>query len=81
MDVLTIISVVLGAVAVIASGFWLKAKGKLAAVKKLAKESYDLVSVAIAAVDDNAIDKAEIDAIKKEAVEVLAAWKALIGKV
>ena len=80
MDVLTIVSVVLGAIAVIASGFWLKAKGKLAAIKKLAKESYDLVTVAIDAVDDNAISKEEVASIKKEAQEVKAAWKALIGK-
>lgn len=80
MDVLTIISVVLGAVAALAGGFWLKAKNKLGAVKNLAKESYDLVNVCVEALDDNALDKAEVAAIKKEAEEVKAAWKVLIGK-
>ena len=80
MDVLTVVSVVLGAIAVLAGGFWLKAKNKLSAIKNLAKESYDLVTVAIDAVGDNAISKAEVAAIKKEALEVKAAWKVLIGK-
>lgn len=80
MDVLTIISVVLGAIAALAGGFWLKAKGKLSQVRSLAKESYDLVNVAVSALDDNTLSKEEVAAIKKEAEEVKVAWKVLIGK-
>ena len=80
MDVLTLVSVVLGALAILSGGFWAKAKGKLGAVKNLAKQTYDLVDVAVGAVDDNKIEKAEVEAIKKEAQEVKAAWQALIGK-
>jgi len=65
---------------VLAGGFWLKAKGKLGKVKDLARETYELVDTAIAAVDDNKIEKSEVEAIKKEAQDVKAAWQSLIGK-
>ena len=80
MDVLTIISIVLGAIAALFGGFWLKAKGKLSQIKTLAKESYDLVNVSVSALDDNTLSKEEVAAIKKEALEVKVAWKNLMGK-
>jgi len=80
MDWTVIVSAVLGLAAVVASGFFLKAKGKLNLVKTLGKEAVDVLIVAIEALDDNTIDKAEVEAIKKEALELKGAWKALIGK-
>ena len=78
--ILTVVSIVLGLVATIAGVFWGKAKGKLNAVKNLSKETFDLVKVAIEAIDDNKIDKAEVDKIKQEAMEVRTAWRVLVGK-
>ena len=80
MDVLTIVSVVLGAVAVIASGFWLKAKGKLSQVADLVKQAYEVVAKVNEILEDNAIDKTEVEELKKEAQDVKDAFKALIGK-
>ena len=80
MDWTVIVSAALGLVAVIASGFFLKAKGKLRQVVTLGKEALDVAMVAVDALEDNAIDKTEVEAIKKEALELKGAWKALIGK-
>lgn len=78
--ILTLVSVGLGVLATVAGVFWGKAKGKLAALKNLSKETFDLVRVAVEALDDDKIDKAEIEKIKQEAVEVRTAWRVLIGK-
>lgn len=80
MDWTVIVSAALGLLAVIASGFFLKAKGKLKQVVTLGKEALDVAMVAVDALEDNAIDKAEVEAIKKEALELKGAWQALIGK-
>ena len=79
--ILTLVSVGLGLIATVAGGFWLKAKGKLSDIKTLAKETADLVTVAVNAIDDNKITPEEVAQIKKEAVEVKAAWRKLIGRV
>ena len=81
MDWTVIVSAALGLLAVIASGFFLKAKGKLKQVVTLGKEALDVAVAAVDALEDNAIDKSEVEAIKKEALELKAAWKALLGKV
>jgi len=80
MDVLTIVSVVLGAIAVLAGGFWLKAKGKLSQAATLVKEAYDVVTKVNEILEDNTITKDELVELKKEAGEVKAALYALIGK-
>ena len=80
MDVWTIVSAALGLISVIAGGFWLKAKGKLSQIKALVKEGYDVIQVAIDSVADDKITKEEAEAVKKEAQEFTAAFKALIGK-
>jgi len=80
MDIGTIITLVMSAVAALAGGFWLKAKGKLGQIKDLIKEGADVVIVAVEAVGDDTLTKEEIEAIKKEAGEAVAAFKALIGK-
>ena len=79
-DVGTIVSLVLGIVAAVAGGFWLKAKGKLAQVRDLIKEGADVVNVAVDAVGDDKLTPEEIESIKKEAKEVVVAFKALIGR-
>jgi len=80
MDLWTIISAVLGLVAVIAGGFWLKAKGKISQAATLIKEAYEVVAKVNSILEDNKIDKAEVEELKKELVDVKAAFKALIGK-
>ena len=80
MDIWTIVSAALGLVAVVGGGAYLKAKGKLADAQNLVKEGYDVVRVAVEAVGDDKITKEEAQAIKKEALEVVAAFKKLIGK-
>lgn len=78
--ILTIISAVLGVVAIAAAAWWAKAKNKLNDVKVLAKEAVDLVQVAVGALDDDKITKDEVESIKKEAQDVKSAWRSLIGK-
>ena len=79
--ILTLVSVGFGLIATVAGVFWGKARGKLNALKNLSKETFDLVKVAIEALDDDKIDKAEVDKIKQEAIEVRTAWRVLVGKV
>jgi len=79
-DLATIVTIVLGLVAAVASGFWLKAKGKFRQLKTLVKEGYDVVQASIDALDDDALTAEEIAGIKKEAQELVAAFKALIGR-
>ena len=78
--ILTVISAIMGVVALVAGTFWAKAKGRLNAIKSLVKETFDLVKVAIEALDDDKLTKTEIDRIKQEAIEVRTAWRVLIGK-
>ena len=80
MDWLTIVSAVLGLVAIVGGGAYLKVKGKLGQVKNLGKEAVDVLIVAVNAVDDDKITAEEVAAIKKEAKEAAAAFKTLIGK-
>jgi hypothetical protein len=79
-DIWTVLSIVLTGVATLAAGFWVKAKGKLGHVKDLIKKGYDVVEVAIEALDDDKLTKEEAEIIKKKAQEVIVAWKKLIGK-
>jgi predicted metal-binding transcription factor (methanogenesis marker protein 9) len=80
MDVVTIISIVLGAVAALAGGFWLKAKGKLSQAANLVKQAYEVVAKVNEILEDNAITKDEVAELKKEAQDVRDAFKVLIGK-
>jgi len=80
LDLWTIVSAVLGLVAVVAGGFWLKAKGKIAAVAELVKQAYEVVQKLHEVLADNKVDKAEVEALKKELNDVKVAFKALIGK-
>lgn len=96
IDLGTIITVAISLVAAVAGGFWLKAKGKLAQIAGLIKETVELVNKAfsiptkaIAMLDDNTVTQDEIAELKKlftelreEAADVKAAWKLLFpGKV
>lgn len=80
MDVWTIVSAVLALVAAVAGGFWLKAKGKISQAGSLLKESYDVVASLSAALEDNKVDKAEVDELRRELSEVKDAFFTLIGK-
>ena len=57
-----------------------KVKGKLAAFAKLAKEGLDVVNSVVDALEDDTLTKEEVEKVKKEAVEFIGAWKAMIGK-
>lgn len=80
LDLWTIVSAVLGLVAVVAGGFWLKAKGKIALAANLIKQAWEVAQALSDALEDNKVDKAEVDALKKELADVKDAFKALIGK-
>ena len=79
-DLWTIVSAVLGLVAVVAGGFWLKSKGKIALAADLIKQAYEVVQALHLALEDNKVDKAEIDNLKKELADVKGAFLKLIGK-
>jgi len=76
----TIVSVVFAAVTTLFASLWNKVKGKLAAFAKLAKEGLDVVNSVVDALEDDNLSKEEVAEIKKEALEFIGAWKAMIGK-
>lgn len=78
--ILIVISAILGVVGIVLGNHWLKAKGKLNEVKNLSKESFDLIKVAIEAIEDDKITPDEVQKIKDEALEVRTAWRVLIGR-
>lgn len=93
-DIWTIVSLILMGVATVASGFWLKSKGKLKQlvelfrqVAELVTKGFDLVDSGVKMLDDNKIDAAEIEQLKvifaqlkQELNDVKRAFKILIGK-
>ena len=79
--ILTIVSAGLGFIALVASGFLIKTKGKLSQVIVLGKDVVDVVEAFEKAVADNTVTSEEVAAIKVELVEVKAAFKALVSKV
>ena len=83
MDLETILFIVSGVMAVAAAVLgtkWDFAKKKITQVGAVGKEAVDVAQTAIAALEDNKITKEETDEIVKEAKELAAAFKTLIGK-
>lgn len=80
MDWTVIVSAFLGILAAVFGGQVLNVKGKLKQVVALGKEAVELAIVATDAIEDNTLEKSEVEAIKKEAAEVKGAWQALLGK-
>jgi hypothetical protein len=80
LDWTALVSIVLGLIATVAGGFWLKAKGKLTQLYQLGKEVVDVVNATDKALADNKLTKEEVAQIAAEGKEVKAAFKALIGK-
>lgn len=80
MDWTVIVSAFLGILAAVFGGQVLNVKGKLKQVIALGKEAIELAIVATDAIEDNTLEKSEVEAIKKEAAEVKGAWQALLGK-
>ena len=76
----TILSVIFAAVTTLFASLWNKVKGKLASFAKLAKEGIDVVNEVVDALEDDNLTKEEVTEIKKEALEFIGAWKAMIGK-
>ena len=93
-DIWTIVSLILMGVATVASGFWLKSKGKLKQLVELFKQvvelvtkGFELVDEGVKMLDDNKIDASEIEKLKQifaqlkqELTDVKRAFKILIGK-
>lgn len=93
-DLWTIISLILMGVATIASGFWLKSKGKLKQLVELFKQvvelvtkGFELVDEGVKMLDDNKIESTEVERLKvifaelrQELNDVKRAFKILIGK-
>jgi hypothetical protein len=80
MDWTVIVSAALGILAAVFGGKVLLVKGKLRQVIALAKEAVDVAVVAVDALEDNTLEKSEVEEIKKEALELKGAWKALFNK-
>ena len=80
LDIGTIITLVITAIATFAGGAWAIVKGKLKKVVALIKEAYDLVAAFESALQDDKVDKKEIEGIKKEFAELKGALKALVSK-
>jgi len=78
--ILTIVSAILGVIALVAGTFWAKAKGKLGAVANLIKQAYEVVNKVFVILEDNTISKQEVEELKKEAQDVKDALKVLLGK-
>lgn len=79
-DVWTIVSAVLGLVAVIAGGFWLKAKNKIVLFAVLFREIYDVAKKLGDVLEDDKVTKEEVAEMKKELQDVKTAFHNLIGK-
>ncbi len=75
----TILSVIFAGVTTLFAGLWNKVKGKLAAFAKLAKEGLDVVNSVVDALEDDNLTKEEVAGVKKEALEFIGAWEAMIG--
>ena len=79
MEIEQIITIVIAIVALVAGGFWLKAKGKLAHLVNVLKESKDVIAAVQTALADDKISKEEKEAIKTEYDELVGALKQLIS--
>lgn len=79
--ILIIVSAVLTGAAALFGFKFDAVKKKLSQFKDLVKEGTDVITTAVDAVGDNRITEEEAQAIKKEALEMIAAFKILIGKV
>ena len=79
MEVETILTIVISIVALVAGGFWLKAKGKLNDIANVLKEGKDVITSAQSALADDKITKEEKELIKKELAELVGALKQLIS--
>jgi len=80
VDVWTVVTIVLGAIAALFGTFWGKVKGKLGQVVIAGKEFADVGIALKDALEDDKITQEEKENIKKEWGEALAAFKKLIGK-
>jgi hypothetical protein len=80
LDFWTILSGVLGLIAIVAGGFLITVKGKLNQVISLGREVVDLVEAFNAALADNTVSPEEVAAIKKELQAVKDAFKLLVSK-
>ncbi len=80
LDIGTIVTLIITAIATFAGSAWAFVKSKLSKVVKLGTEAMDVITILEASLEDDKVTKEEIDAIKKEIGEVKVAWKALTKK-
>jgi hypothetical protein len=79
MELETIITVVVSILALVAGGFWLKAKGKLSQLAAVLKEGKDVITAVHDALLDDKITKEEKDKIRKEYDEFVESLRQLIS--
>jgi len=79
MELETIITVVVSILALVAGGFWLKAKGKLTHLAAVLKEGKDVITAVHDALLDDKITKEEKDNIRKEYDEFVESLRQLIS--
>jgi Tfp pilus assembly protein PilO len=80
LDLGTIITLVITAIATFAGGAWAIVKGKLKQVVNLARKAIDVATTLESALEDDKISKVEIEALKTDLAEVKGAWKELTKK-
>lgn len=76
----TILSLVLLGLSTVFGSYFVVFKSKARQLYNLGKEALDVAKAAIDALEDNKITPEEVAKIKKEAVELQAAWRLLKAK-
>jgi len=80
MDVWTIVSVVIAAVAALFGTQWGLVKTKVSQVASLVKQTLELVNALLNALEDDKVTAEEVALLKAEANDVKVAFKVLLGK-
>lgn len=75
----SVLTIVFGALSLLGGGLYLRAKGKLGQLGKVAKEGYEAIQATVSAFEDDKLTKEEQAVIKKEALEAWTAIKILLG--
>jgi len=80
MDVWTIVSVVVAAIAALFGVQWGIVKGKISQVASLVRETLELINALLKALEDDKVSSEEVALLKSEANDVKVAFKVLLGK-
>ena len=80
MDVWTIVSVVVAAIAALFGVQWGIVKGKISQVASLVRETLELINALLKALEDDKVSSEEVALLKSKANDVKVAFKVLLGK-